>query len=236
MNQQAPKGRRITAGQFLDSREKDPAYIARMEELEKQLQENVRQYRETAGALLAELAEAGFLVDSLDVFIHTNLDYRAAIPILMRWLPRISDRRVKEGIVRSLTVKWAKPLAAPLLIEEFLRAGDPWHGLKWAIGNALSVVADDSVFEDLVRLVRDKSHGRAREMLAVALANMRNPQAIDVLIELLDDEDIAGHALLALRKLGKKAATARPHIERFLNHPKTWIRKEAQRALAKMDK
>jgi len=95
------------------------------------------------------------------------------------------------------------------------------------------VVADDSVFDDIVALVKDKRHGRAREMLAVALANMKNPKAVDVLIELLDDEEIAGHALSALRKLAPPEA--REAIEPFVNHPKTWARNEAKRALKKID-
>jgi len=37
--------------------------------------------------------------------------------------------------------------------------------------------------------------------------------------------------------LGKlKAEKARPYIERFLDHPKAWVRREAKKALAKLDK
>ena len=224
----------ITAGELLDRLERDPLYIARMEEWEEQKERNRREYQEAAAPMLWELAEAGFPVDSLDVFINTAIDYKRVVPILMHWLSRMDDRWVKESIVRSLTTRWARPAAAPLLIDEYRRTQD--EHLKWAIGNALSVVADDSAFDDLVELVRDKSHGRAREMLAVAIANMKNPSAVDVLIELLDDEEIAGHALSAIRKLGKRAIKARPHIDRFLSHPKAWVRKEAQRAIAKMGK
>lgn len=105
--------------------------------------------------------------------------------------------------------------------------------MKWAIGNALSVVADDTVYDDIVEIVADRSHAKSREMVAVALGNMKNPGAVDVLIGLLDD-DIAGHALLALRKLG--AVRARPYVEPFLTHPRTWWRNEAKKAIAKFDK
>jgi HEAT repeat protein len=106
--------------------------------------------------------------------------------------------------------------------------------LKWAIGNALCIVADDSVFQDVVALARDEGQGQAREMVVEALANRRYPQAVDVLCELLADEEVAGHALVALGKL--KAACARPQIEPFLNHSEGWVRKEAKRSLAKIDK
>ncbi len=223
-----------TAGEILAELEQDPQYIARMEELERQRAKNRQTYLAAAAPMLMELAEAGFSVESLDDFVNSNLDYREAIPILLRWLPLIQDRYVRESIVRSLTIKAARPAAAPALVQEFQR--EQPSEFRWVVGNALSVVADDSVFDSIVELVRDKRHAKAREMLAPALANMKDPRAIDVLIELLGDEEVAGHALWAVRKLGKKAARARPDIAPFLSHPKTWVRNEAKRALAKIDK
>jgi HEAT repeat protein len=142
---------------------------------------------------------------------------------------------VKEDIVRALSVSWAKPVAAPALVAEFHRMENESNtGIKWAIANALSVVADDSVFEDIVNLVRDTRHGPARIMLALALGNMKDPHAQDVLISLLDDDLVAGQAIVALGKL--KSQKAYPLIERFLTHPKAWIRKEARKALVKIEK
>ncbi len=104
---------------------------------------------------------------------------------------------------------------------------------KWTIGNALSVVADDSVFEDLVELAKDQRHGRAREMLMLALGRMKNPRAAAVLMELLDDDEVVGHAVIGLGNL--RAEKARPLLERFLNHPMPWVRTEAKRALKKIE-
>jgi hypothetical protein len=50
---------------------------------------------------------------------------------------------------------------------------------------AQTVVADDSVFEDIVALLRDHRHGRARAIAVGALERMRRPEARDVLLELL---------------------------------------------------
>jgi HEAT repeat protein len=70
-------------------------------------------------------------------------------------------------------------------------------------------------------------------MLVMAFGNMRNPRAIDILVEMLDDEEVAGHALEPLGKL--KAKAARSKIEQFLAHEKSWIRKDAMFALARID-
>lgn len=190
--------------------------------------------RRAAEPILADLSQLGVRIDSLSELVNKSIDYQVAIPLLISWLPRTSNTAVKSTLVRSLTVKWAKPEAAIPLIKEFQKTPQSEEfGLKWAIGNALSVVADDSVFDEIVELVRDKRHGRAREMLAVALANMKNPRAVDVLLSLLDDDEIAGHALIALRKLAPPEA--REAIEQFVDHPKTWVRNEAKRALKKID-
>lgn len=95
-------------------------------------------------------------------------------------------------------------------------------------------MADDSVYEDIVNLVRDARHGPARIMLALSLGNMKDPRAQDVLIGLLDDDLVAGQAIVALGKL--KSQKASPLIERFLTHPKAWIRKEAKKALTRIEK
>lgn len=184
--------------------------------------------------------EAGLEVSSIYDLVNTSIPYPKAIPVLLRLLPDVTDERIKEGVVRALTIKEARGIAAKPLIREFIQIPgyDPTSSLsvilKWAIANALSVVADDSVFEEIAELVRDKRHGKAREMLAVAMGNMKDTQAVDVLIELMNDDEVAGHAIIALGKL--KALRTRPYIERFLNHPKAWIRKEAKRALEKIDK
>jgi HEAT repeat protein len=149
--------------------------------------------------------------------------------------PGVLERRAAIADLRRAHHVPTQRVVAIGFIAEFRNAPfDQPLGIKWAAGNALAEVADDRVFDDLVELATDKHHGRAREMVAVALGNMRNPRAVDVLVDLLADEEVAGHAIMALGKL--KAVTARPHIERFLQHPKAWVRREATRALAKIDK
>jgi HEAT repeat protein len=214
--------------------EQDPEYQRRQEELQRKQQQNIEEYLTAAAPVLRDLAQAGVHVDRISADQLIEQDYKAAIPILLRWLPRVDNLRIKEAIVRSLSVPWAKPVAVPALVDAFRQAPDNPPGLKDAIGNALSIVADDSVFQDIVALARDKRHGQARVMVVEALANMRDPQAVDVLCELLADEEVAAHAVVALGKL--KAARARPQIEPFLNHSEGWVRKEAKRALAKIDK
>jgi hypothetical protein len=194
------------------------------------------QYRKAAGPVLHALAEAGYPLDYITQLPELGVNYKAVVPLLIDWLPRVDDPTVKESIVRALTVRWAKGTASPALIEEFNAA--PMSevegvGVKWAIGNALSVVADDRVFERLAAIAEDKRHGHDREMVALALGNMKNPHTVDVLVRLLDDDQVSGHAIMALGKL--RAKSARGKVERFVQHPKAWIRREARKALKRME-
>lgn len=183
------------------------------------------------------LRGVGIQVNSIWDLVHTSQSYPEAIPLLIEMLQSAKSDAVVEGIVRSLTVKEARGVAAGPLLKLFkdYPTSDPMHqSTKWAIGNVLSEVADNRVFEEIAELVMDKRHGTSRQMLVIALGNMKDSRATPLLVDLLDDEEVVGHALVALGKL--KDRGARQTIEKFLSHPNAWVRKEASKALSKIDK
>lgn len=226
----APK----SAAELMAELNADPDYVARMRQRDRQQTENVDNYRRAAEPILLELAASGFKVQSLGELRHSGTEYPAAIPILLRWLPKVENAQVKEDLVRTLSVPWAAPEAVPVLISEFQKSDDqPHDGLRWAIANGLAVTADDAVFDQLVALVTDRKYGKEREMLALALGNCHDPRAVDVLIALLTDEQVVGHAVMAIGKLKPRAA--RSHVQELLKHPKDWVRAEATKALAAID-
>lgn len=194
----------------------------------------------TPAGLVDDLGRAGVSVADLWELVNGDVQYRAAIPVLVDWLEHLDERvsvadreKVREGLVRALTVPAARPSAAPVLLEQFRRVPDPTGlGARWVIGNALAVVADDSVFDELVAIVRDPAFGRARQMVVLGLARSEDRRAVPLLIELLDDEDVAAHAAMALGKL--RAGEARSALERHLGSPQPLVRREAKRALAKL--
>ena len=182
-------------------------------------------------AVLEALAAVGYDVESIADLRTSGVRYRDAIPVLLSGLQRSGDQKVKEEIVRALSVPWAKPAATGPLIEEFKQVEDETGlGLRWTVGNALEVVWDDARFDDLVSLARDATFGRAREMVVLGLRRSKKPEAGAVLIELLDDPVVSGHAVTALRKL--RIPEARPGLERMLGDDRAWVRNEAKRALA----
>jgi HEAT repeat protein len=188
---------------------------------------------------VADLATVGVVVEDPWDLVNTERSYPQAIPVLLDWLDRLErevpeDERDKfrEALLRALTVKEAPGFAAPALIREFRRARP--GVTRWTVGNGLEVVADDRVFNDLVEIARDRGFGRDRQMVVLALARTSDPRATGVLAALLDDDDVAGQAVMALGRL--RATEMRPAIERLLASPKPWVRSEAKKALALIDR
>lgn len=186
--------------------------------------------------ILTELAAAGFETRSLADLRHSSTRYRDAVPVLLRWLARVSDPKVKEEIVRALSVPWAKPAATAPLIEQFHAVDESVDpnglGLRWTIGNALEVVFDDASFDALAELAQDRRYGKARQMIVLGLGKSKRPEAVDVLLSLVDDPDVDGHAIKALGKL--KPSAARAALEAKLDDKRAWVRGEARKALAKL--
>jgi HEAT repeat protein len=194
----------------------------------------------TPSGLIRDLRDAGVPVSGLWELVNGKAQDKAAVPVLLDWLRNVDVRvpgadqpKVREGLVRALSVPAARPSAAPVLIEEFRTAHDPAGiGLGWVVGNALSVVADDSVFEEIAALAQDRRHGKARQMVVLGLARSTDPRAVPLLVGLLGDEDVAAHAVMALGKL--RPPGVRPPVEQLLDHPTALVRREAKKALARL--
>jgi PBS lyase HEAT-like repeat-containing protein len=233
-----PRRRRqaVTAAELKAKLEADPEWRARMEAKERELRPIIERNREAAAPVIADLIAAGFYVHSIGDLYNQRLDYRRAIPILVEWLPRIDNPDVKEDIVRALSVKWTPREVAGIMIAEY-RKGAPSHTpWRWAIGNALTVLATDAVFDEIVELARDRHYGRSRGPVVESLGNMKNDRAVDVLLELLDDPELSVSlpAVRALGKLGPRARRARAKLEPFAKRPEAWVRKDALKALKRI--
>jgi hypothetical protein len=194
----------------------------------------------TPPELIEQLSAVGVTVRDIWDLVNTRQRYDPAIPILIDWLIELDDRapplgqdELREPIVRALTVPAARPLAAPVLIHQFRRVQDPTGtGIRWAIGNALKVTADDTVIDDLINIVQNQSYGRARQMIVEGLGRSRDPRVPNVLIDLLDDPDVVAHAIEALGRLRVEAAL--PRLEQLVHDHRPLVRREAQNAVKKV--
>lgn len=229
---------RRTADELMGELEQRPEFVERQRERLLEREENRRRYAEAAAGLLADLAAAGFVVETLAQLRQRGVGDRRAVPVLAKWLPRISYLPLKRDVIATLGSPWARPAAAGPLVAEFRRV-DPDEdtadtSVRWSIGDALERVADESVMDDLIAIATDVGQGRHRALVVAALGNMgkARDRVSSVLMALLDDEVVAAYAVMGLGKL--RAHEARPMVEPFLDHPEAWVRKEARKALARL--
>jgi HEAT repeat protein len=199
-------------------------------ELEKLRSEVIAAGMKASAPVVDDLRRAGFDVATIEDLYQKKLSYESAIPILLKWLPLIQNRVAKVQIVYALAAPWAKRVAARPLIREF--RSDP--SLRWEIADVLCRVADVSVVDDIIGLVDDPASDTSRQMLTLCLGEIKDPRAVATVSRLLKDDAVAGHAVMAAGKL--KAVSLRPQLEPFLNDPRAWVRREARKSLAQLDK
>jgi HEAT repeat protein len=183
--------------------------------------------------VLAELRTLGLDVDHIEALYQQRYDYRRAIPLLVSWIPRVRDRAVKEMLVRAVSVPWARGIAGPVLVETFEKADDS-ASFRWAVGNAIETVADASLLDDMIRLARNPDYGKAREMVVLGLGRINRPEAVQALVEFLDDPEVAGHAVKGLARL--QPPEARTALGRFVDDERGWVKLAARRAISGIDR
>ncbi len=153
--------------------------------------------------IVAECREAGFDIESIWDFVNTNESYKEAIPVLLRHLTKEHHLRTREGLVRALTTPEARGIAAPTLIDLFLKERNPNSELKWLLGGAIAETATLENAMEVCNLIEDDSHGAGREFLPLALVHCPKPAAREYLKPLVEHPVVGKSARKAIRLLGK---------------------------------
>lgn len=202
--------------------ERDPGYA-----------ERIRQTTIAMQPILNDLAKIGFNLEDLSEIRHLGKSWQPAIPILLHWLPLVEDRPIKEDIIRSLSVPWTGNRATEYLIQEFRNTAvvDPYYA--WTVGNALSIVDVKGYENEILQLCRNQQYGMARQMVVMNLHRLRAfPDAQEVALDLLEQDDVKLHAISALGRMRSKRALFQ--LEKLLADKQSSIRKEARKAITKI--
>jgi len=226
-----------TASEYLAELARDPEFQREHQKREDRRAGISAIFMEDERPIVRELREVGVAVESVWDLVNTTEPYPEAIPVLVKHLKRPHHPTTREGIARALTVKEATGLAEAVLIHEFRRAPTGTFNeevTKWAIGNAISFIAEEEWKDDILALLGEKEHGGARSQLPRALAHFKDPHLDKVLIELAHDED-KGVVLQAIWALGRRKATqATSCLEDLLKHSDKDINRAAKSAMGKI--
>jgi hypothetical protein len=187
--------------------------------------------------LLASLAERlrGMSFDEYVQFLALRA-LRGLDPLVSKQQREQAELAIREGFYLS---------ADPPSCERRLHVYDPAYpqnddrlrfredSLKGLVFNVLLWHARPSILEHIVHLATDASHGHTRFVLCEALRVSDPDRAAQHLIALIEDPDVGAYAMVELGRL--RYAPARPLIENFLDHPIDWVRREAKKALRRLD-
>jgi hypothetical protein len=169
-----------------------------------------------AHAGVAGVQDLGRFVNNPKVLGSSEFDERAAMPLLIEALPCLTDRNLVGAVASHLRRPWARPAAFNALHAAFeVWAVSDAATTGWHLGDALGTAATRSELPTLLRISQDARYGVARQMIVHALPRFRkSPEVGQALLTLIDDPDVALHAMSALRQvLG--AHEALPHLERL---------------------
>ena len=166
----APKRRSITAAESLKQLNENPEWVRQLRKREAAAKAREAQLQAEEAPIIADLAQAGYTVDSVWEFVNTGVTYSTAIPVLCKHLKLAYHPKIREGIARALTVKEARGIAGQDLVDQLkMRADESPNEARWALANALTVVADSSLADEIDLLLKGHRCEDVRERLQVAL-------------------------------------------------------------------
>lgn len=149
-------------------------------------------------------------------------DLLAALQLIESWYQRFTESYTFEHEGRQITLY------------------HHYESLVWALGESFRRIMlrnrrlrrRERIFEAVRVVCLDQRLGKGRESFTMLLGQYGGAAQIPTLIRLLDDPDVSGHAVYALRLLGASEAAER--IGPFLDSPKTWVRREARKYFEKI--
>jgi len=180
----------------------DPEYAARKKldyDRRKELLE--RQARQAAPVLDA-LRNAGVELDSI-WDLSDGARQPEAIPVLLDELQRDHPSYLREAILRGLATPLARKYWSEIVAIFENNSVNLSPELRYLSALAVSRAADESVLDDVVRLVKDRNLGVARAPLLLFLSRSQSSRAKMLMMELTDDKDI-GKELVKLRRLKRQ--------------------------------
>lgn len=157
---------------------------------------------------VAGTEDLGRFVSDTRYLQPSAFDERAAMPILLELLPRLTDPRLVAAVAAHLRRPWARPAAFGKLVDAFRRWAPDDRDAGWQLGDALASAAQREDLPILLSLVSDVQYGEARQMIVDALWRFRkSPPVVPTLASLITDPTVALHAMSALRRsIGPVAA------------------------------
>ena len=151
--------------------------------------------------VIADLKAAGIDVRSVWEMVNSRASFAEALPIVLKHLGKPYPRGVREGLARAM----AEPAArfAWRELKAMYEREEDWQ-VKDALAVALANSAGKEEYDDLVDLVRDRSHGSSRALSMSALDRSKEPRALAEIKSLENDTEVRPTVLDILKKHSRR--------------------------------
>ncbi|MBO9739194.1 hypothetical protein J7432_09210 [Xanthomonas axonopodis pv. begoniae] len=191
---------RKTAAELMAELNKDEQYLALSRAKEMAHQKAIEEYVKNSAPVVAALRRAGVNVNSIEELGGNGECDPRAVPVLLEHVSFDYPNRVREIILRRLATPHARKYWGQLveIFEKNTLSLAP--DIRYVAALALSGAADDTVLDDVIRLLGDKSLGMDRAPLLLALIRSKSSKAKMTLLELRDDPDL-GKQIKTFRRL-----------------------------------
>ena len=112
------------------------------------------------------------------------------------------DHNFIEFVVRVLKDKRAIRKVDNNKLLDLFESIEGDGSLKWSIGHVFMTIIHKNNVDRVISILRDKSHGIARQQLLMSLRKFKhNPKVGELLVELFDDPTVMGMVINVLRKI-----------------------------------
>jgi hypothetical protein len=149
--------------------------------------------------------------------------------VLLAWLPRVQDDRIKESLIRALGAA-KEPYDGAPLVRCFLE--DMSGTLRWPIANTIAESRPFGVADWLAEAVTNQSFGTARQLLVIALARLCPAErSLPILTSRLGE--LPGHVAIAIGEVGGERELSL--LQSRIHEVEGWEKAEFQEAIRKIE-
>jgi hypothetical protein len=152
-----------------------PEWVAEQKAREAEQEARKQRSKEEQALLLADLRRVGYRLETVWNLVNTADSYPEAIPVLLDHIKRSYKDVYREGMARALTVREARGVAGPVIIDVLRNAEGAGQQLRWALANALTIVADRTDRDAIKALIDAESDPDVKDRLKRALKTAAKP-------------------------------------------------------------
>lgn len=210
----------------------NPSLVKRMIERYKA---NEEQMKKNPDSILLnfkqELLNLGFNFQVLNQAESLLPKYKdTVLPVVIKYYKMAKLKNEKQYLLGWFHHKGLEEVV-PMLLEDYYSNNSDID--KWAIGDRLYQIRSKKYIDDYLKIISDSSYGQDRQMIILLVGKLKAENAIPILIDLLEDEEVRLHAIDALGQF--KREEFRCYFERFQDSTHPGWRKYAKKAINKLN-